>query len=237
MTELLLESVNEANFTNILWHIRVQTLTVLQNLDARQKRNVIVVLYENQLLRSDISAKVDLRGADLNGIGFCSSSTVACQMPFLYLPGIYAENIVFDRCSLPGAVFDRASMSGAKFLSCSMWNVQSSYANLIGAKFEGSYIYNANFSGAYLMKTSVVGGLLRKIDLTNTDLYQSDISDELLFPSKNNALGLNILMNTRFPNGSFVYINKESLPIRNAFTPPVSPDCITEIDFVVHLFF
>ena len=211
MTALLLERANEAIFTKILSHFRVQTLTALQNLDARRKRNVIVFLYENQLLRSDISPQVDLRGADFNGIRFWSSSTVACQMPFLYLPGIYAENIVFDRCSLPDAVFDRAAMSGAKFFECSIWNVQFTHANLTGAQFHGNQLSTTNFSGAFLIRSSIKNGFFRSVDLTSTDLYQSDIDNQLLFPKNSFGLSPHIFRNTRFPNGSFVYLEEENL--------------------------
>ena len=215
MTALLLERANEANFTKILWHVRVQTLTVLQNLDARQKKNVIVFLYENQLLRSDISPQVDLRGADFNGIRFWSSSTVACQMPFLYLPGIYAENIVFDRCSLFGAVFDRASMSSAKFLECGIAHVQFTDANLTGAQFHGNQLSTANFSGAFLIRSSIKNGFFRSVDLTSTDLYQSDIDNQLLFPKNSFGLSPHIFRNTRFPNGSFIHLERHNLFVTN----------------------
>jgi uncharacterized protein YjbI with pentapeptide repeats len=51
----------------------------------------------------------------------------------LYLPGIYAENIIFDHCSLSGAVFDNASMSEAKFIGCLMRDSRFGNTNLTRA--------------------------------------------------------------------------------------------------------
>jgi hypothetical protein len=77
MTNLLLNRADNQTIDKTLRHIRVQTLTVLPNLDVNRKRNVIVFLYENQLLRSDVLPNVDLHGANLNGLRFWSSSSVA----------------------------------------------------------------------------------------------------------------------------------------------------------------
>jgi uncharacterized protein YjbI with pentapeptide repeats len=75
-------------------------------------------------------------------------------------------------------------------------------------------MYNADFSSSYLTQSSITGGTFRKVNLTNADLYQSDISNELLHPSKFNSLRFHTFLNTRYPNGSFSYINRQNL-IRN----------------------
>ena len=235
VTKLLLEQPDEANFSEILLHIRVQTIIVLQNLDVYRKAQLVVFLYENRLLRGDLPSRVDLRGANFSGIRLWSSSTVACQFPFLYLPGIYAESSTFDTCSLSGAVFEHASMSSAQFLSCSMRYVQFAHSNLTRAQFEGNYMHGANFSGGYLTQSSIKNGFFRNVDLTNTDLYQSDISNELLNPSENIAFKKNTHLNTRFPNGSFVNIYKENILFKSQTADQV---CFIQIcEIIFHLIF
>ena len=222
MTELLLERIKDTNISEILLHIRVQTLTVLRSIDEKQKVSVMVFLYENGLLRGDSPFRVDLRGANFTGIQLWGSSNVACELPFLYLPGIYAEKINFYHCSLPGAVFDNASMSLAKFVSCSLWNAQFVRSNLTGAQFEGNHLSTSNFSGAYLSQSSIKSGFFRTVNLANTDLYQSDIADEMLFPTINLGLSSHTFLNTRFPNGSFVYLENKNLFFRDQSAFPVS---------------
>jgi uncharacterized protein YjbI with pentapeptide repeats len=211
MTELLLNRNENANISMILLHIRVQTLTVLQTLDMNRKRDVIVFLYENRLLQSDGSSTVDLRGANLNGMRFWSSSTVACHLPLLYLPGVYAENIIFDGCSLSGAVFDGSSMSAAKFLTCGMRDTSFVNTNLTRAQFQGNVLHTVSFSGSQLVQSSIKNGVFKDIDLTNVDLYQAEVADELLHPSKNADKAPHTFLNTRYPNGSFTHMNRENL--------------------------
>ena len=225
MTNLLLNRADNLTINKTLRHIRVQTLTVLQNLDANRRRDVIVFLYENQLLRSDVLPHVDLHGANLNGLRFWSSSSVACLLPYLYLPGTYAEKIIFDHCSLMGAVFDNASMSSAKFIGCPLRNARFVNTDLTEAQFQGNYVYLADFSGSYLTQSSITGGTFREVDLTNADLYQSDISNELLHPFAFSILRAHTFLNTRYPNGSFSYMNRQNF-IGN--DESISQVCINE---------
>ena len=233
MTELLLDRDHDANITKILLHIRVQTLTVVQNLDVNQKRDVIVFLYENRLLRSDEFPHVDLHGANLSGMKFWSSSTVACLLPFLYLPGTYLENVIFDGCLLTDAVFDDASLSAAKFLKCSIANTKFMNSNLTGAQFQGNGLYYTDFSGSHLVQSSITGGIFLRVNLTNADLYQSKISDELLYPSKNVDKRYNTFLQTRLPNGSFTDMNRQSLIVNN---DKASQVCIIEKLEILNLF-
>lgn len=48
------------------------------------------------------------------------SSAEWYSFPFLYLPGIYAENMVFGGSILTDAIFENASMAGSKFLSSNL---------------------------------------------------------------------------------------------------------------------
>ena len=119
-------------------------------------------------------------------------------------------------------MFDNASMSLAKFVSCSLWNAQFVQSNLTGAQFEGNHLSTSNFSGAYLSQSSIKSGFFRTVNLANTDLYQSDIADEMLFPTINLGLSSHTFLNTRFPNGSFVYLENKNLFFLDQSAFPVS---------------
>ena len=208
---LLLDEDLEYNIEKSLLQIRVQTLTVLKNLDPNRKRDVILFLYENRLLLNGQPPTVDLHGADLNGIKFIKSSTEVCTLPRLYLPGVSAENIVFDGCRLDVAVFDDASMVGATFHSCNLERAHFHHANLRKANFDSNQLHRANFTGAHLVQSSIRGGVFHGVDLTNTDLFQTDIREQLLYSSAVSGLNSNLLVNIRYPNGSFGNIDTQDL--------------------------
>ena len=211
--ELLLDEHFQENMNKSLLLARVQTLTVLRHLDGHRKRDVILFLYENGLLRHDHPPNVDLRGANLNGMKFIRSSTEACDFRYLYLPGIYAESIAFDGCFLDEAVFDNASLVGARFDGCSLMQSNFVNTNLTRAQFHANLLYRANFTDASLVESSVDTGVFQQIDLTNTDLHRSHASDQVLNPMAHGGVSPNIFVNTRFPNGSFSEINKKDLII------------------------
>ena len=209
--EILLDDDFEYKMERSLLHIRVQTLTVLESLDPGRKQSVIRFLYENRLLRSNESMRLDLRGANLNGIRFSKSSTTSCHLMHLYLPGVYAENIVFDGCFLYSAVFDDASMTGAHFHACNLMSATFLSTNLSQAQFDGNQLYESNFLGAQLTQSTITGGIFQSIDLTNADLYQSSVSHQLLFPPVVGGLGPNTFVNTRHPDGSYIHIDTKNL--------------------------
>jgi uncharacterized protein YjbI with pentapeptide repeats len=213
MKELLLSAKFEENINKSLLHIRLQTLTVLKNLDIDRKHDVIIFLYENGLLRQDRPPHVDLHGADLNGMKFFKSSTQACDLNHLYLPGIYAENIIFDSCLLINGIFDNAQMIGAQFHSCNLVSSSFINANLSQAQFHGNNLLGGNFTSASLIQSSIEAGYFQKLDLTNVDLYQSRINDKIINPSEFDKLPPNIFRNTRYPNGSFSIIKTNDLVI------------------------
>jgi uncharacterized protein YjbI with pentapeptide repeats len=209
--ELLLDEHFQENMNKSLLLARVQTLTVLRHLDGHRKRDVILFLYENGLLRHDRPPNVDLRGANLIGMKFIQSSTEACDLKYLYLPGVYAENIVFDGCLLDEAVFEHASLVGARFGDCSLMQSNFANANLTRAQLRANLLYRANFTGASLVESSLETGVFQQVDLTNSDLYRSQASDQLLNPMAHGGVSPNIFVNTRFPNGSFSEINTKNL--------------------------
>lgn len=213
--EILLDEAFENKTAKSLMQIRAQTLTALQNLDPRRKRDVIVYLYENHLIRGDARHPLDLRGANLNNVEFSKLDMDSCDLSYLYLPGIHAENIVFDACSLLYAVFNDASMPGARFVGSLMSESSFLNANLTGAHLHDNDLYASTFAGSNLFSSTIDGGVFERIDLTNVNLYRSSISDSLLHLLADGGLAPNTFLNTRFPNGSFSAINDNGLIVES----------------------
>ncbi|CAF0850739.1 unnamed protein product [Adineta steineri] len=211
MTDLLLSKRYDTNINESLLHIRVQTLTVLRNLDGARKSDVIRFLYESHLIHSNQPIKVHLNGSDLTGLKFIKSSAESCDLTDIYLPGVYGENILFEGCLLDRAVFDHAEMCGTVFQSCSLVNSTFLETNLTKAHFQDNQLFAAKFNGALLSHSSIKGGVLQGMDFTNADLYQSDIDHEVFYPLAHGGLIANIFINARHPNGSFFAIDTNDL--------------------------
>ena len=180
------------------------------SIDAQRKRDIILFLYENKLIHAESDFKVDLRGADLNGVRFAKSSALSCELDSLYLPSINAENIIFDECTLHKAVFQDSEMSGATFQSCLMESTEFTNANLTGARLHDNDLHRSSFVGSTLRRSSIKGGTFGQVDLSNADLYRSVISAEQLFTLSSSVMKPNTLVNTRLPNGSFTPIKVDT---------------------------
>lgn len=206
ISSLLLSNLNDST-GKIKSHIRSKTLNALLHIDATQKTDIILFLYENYLIRSNYpELALDLSTADLNNCQFKHP----CKLEYLYLPNVLADSIVFNRCKLRRAVFNGSSMVGANFI----------YSHASGAYFDGVNLTNAiftktnnlkiNFANAILVRTSFNNGPnLQNVNLMNADLFQSDLTDEqfaFVYFSQSNTL-----LNTRFPNGSFSPIDSSQL--------------------------
>ena len=207
MKELLLDKDFQENMNKSLLHMRVQTLTVLKYLDGRRKCDVILYLYENGLLRHDQTPNINLRGADLTGLEFTRSSTASCDLSFLYLPGILGTDVKFNHCSLQQAIFHDAELVNAQFHSCDLTHTRFIRVNLTKAKLINNLLHKTVFSDSYLSQSSIQGDTLVKVTIFNVDLYQSDISDQLLFGTDTDGSSYSFISHTRFPNGSFSPIN------------------------------
>jgi uncharacterized protein YjbI with pentapeptide repeats len=190
---------------NQLTYIRIQTLNALQQLDHDQKRQVIVFLYEHSLIRADSPKSVNLRGADLTGVKFVRSTSFLCELNNLHLAEVLADNIIFDGCQLERSVFNRASLHRAKFLNS--YVIYSSYqgAYMVRSVFNNTNTGNSNFASADLRNASF-SSFTKDGNFTNTDLFGSNLP-------VSNLLSRNIIINTRFPNGSFSAIDTKQLVV------------------------
>ena len=202
---LFVESKARADIMKV--HIRVKTLNILRHLEASQKRDIVLFLYEHQLIRSDLPERaVDLCDADLTDVRF----TRPCNLDYLYLPGVLADKIVFDGCMLTRAVFNRTSMVGAKFIHTHASGAQFVAANLTNVIFLQTNNLNINFANAILVRSSFVDGPSpQKVNFTNADLFQSDLTQKQL--SYVHHMDKNTLLNARLPDGSFSTIDSSQL--------------------------
>lgn len=209
---LLNPDFNRSNYEH-LQTIRVKTLTALRHLDQDYKKEIILFLYENNLIRSTlpIEKRLDLDGADLsNGLVFRYTTKNRCILNYLYLVGVFASNIIFDGCELIGSIFDRSILSQSQFINCSLEKSFFVESNLHQTNFLYTDLDENNFTSAILTETRFYEGIFRQIDLKNADLFRSNLTDKELFDLFNTKRQ-NILMNTRFPNGSFPIIDSKQL--------------------------
>jgi uncharacterized protein YjbI with pentapeptide repeats len=121
MTKILFRKSSNQTSNEDLLHIRVKTLTALNYLDSNRRRDIILFLYESQLLRSDIN-RLDLTGANLNDVQFLGSSNSPILLDYLYLPGIKATNLVFKWCQLNNAIFDYSFLPNMKIINVGIAN-------------------------------------------------------------------------------------------------------------------
>ncbi|CAF1422646.1 unnamed protein product [Adineta steineri] len=215
ISKLLLDTkFNRSNPEHLL-HIRVKTLTVLRNVDAHRKRDIVLFLYESRLLRSDVmpNERLSLKDADLNGLEFIGSSTISIQLDYLYLPDVYLSNGIFEWCTLDYAVFDNASMSNMKLINSSIWSTSFRGIYAPDATMGDLIFYNNSFIGATLVRTLFIGGIvwLEKVDLTNVDLLGSHDSQGKLIHYDFTSQDQIIRFNTRFADGSFDDIDSSEL--------------------------
>jgi len=204
ISKIILNSEFNKSDVKKLTYIRTQTLNALHQLDLNQKREVIVFLYENGLIRAKTSNPVDLRGADLTGVKFVRSASFLCELNDLYLARVLADNILFDGCQLKQSVFNGASLNGAKFLNSNTPDCSYEGADMVQVIFNGTNTWGVNFASADLRNASFFS-TLTKTNCTNTDLSGSNLSKQSLSDPRN------IYINTRFPNGSFSAIDTKQL--------------------------
>jgi uncharacterized protein YjbI with pentapeptide repeats len=215
ISALLLDNKFNRSNSEYLLHLRVKTLTVLRHVDVPRKRDIILFLYESRLIRSDMpdNERLNLNSADLHDVQFLGSSGTPFQLDYLYLPGIYAPNIVFSWCALENAVFDNASISNAKIINSTIAN--SSFRRIYAPDLTigDAMLHQTNFTEAVPVRTYFISvtDWNEAIDLTNADLlgsynrYESSV-DFNYFDHRSL-----ILRNARLPGGSFRSIDSSNL--------------------------
>ncbi|CAF1435568.1 unnamed protein product [Adineta steineri] len=180
---------NRSNPEHLLY-LRVKTLTALRHVDVNRKRDIILFLHESRLIRN-----------------------APYQLDYIYLPGIYAPNIVFSWCSLKYAVFDHASMSNAQILNSTISYSSFYQINAPNAIIGDIIFHRNNFSNAILIGTHFSGiiGWKEGVFLTNADLFVSYTFEESALNFHNYDINSLNFQNLRFPDGSFRSIDSSNL--------------------------
>ena len=204
VSEILLSpNFNRSNIDH-LQPIQVKVITALRRLDSSHKRDIIFYLYANKLIRNDLPPefRLDLRGADLNGVEFVKSGKGSCILNDIFLSGILASNIVFSGCELDRSNFEGSIMVQSQFYNCSLGFAKLSDVNLEYAVFQGNMFWRTIFAGSSLLRSSFAHSTLFFVDFTNTDIFGSNITTDQLFGVHSTNITTNIVRNLRLPNGS-----------------------------------
>ncbi|CAF0861930.1 unnamed protein product [Adineta steineri] len=203
---LLKPSFNRSNRQQMNY-IGFKTIDVLRHLSKIQKRDVILFLYNHELIRREKpeSQRVILKGADLTDVHFIRSNSMDCDLRNISLSSVLASNIVFERCDINNVAFDNAWMVGAKFTGSLMQGVRFYKANLADAIFDGNNMNQISFSHASLVNSKFLGIKPVSADFTNADLLNSDLTPKDLSATTHN------FSNARYPNGSFPVVSNTQL--------------------------
>ncbi|CAF1082378.1 unnamed protein product [Adineta steineri] len=169
----------------------------------------------DRLIRSDIpdTERLNLISADLQNVQFLGSPDTPYQLDYIYLPGIYAPNIVFSWCSLKYAVFDHASMSNVQILNSTISYSSFYQINAPNAIIGDIIFHRNNFANAILIGTHFAGimGWKEGVFLTNADLFVSYTFEESALNFHNYDINSLNFQNLRFPDGSFRSIDSSNL--------------------------
>jgi hypothetical protein len=126
------------------------------------------------------------------------------------LPGVFASDIIFAGCELEGSIFSRSILTQSQFINCSLEKSSFIESSLHQTIFHNTDLDRTNFSGAVLTEMTFFDGIFQQVDLTNADLFRSNLTNSELNIFFNTSKA-NIFANTRFPNGSFSYIDSQQL--------------------------
>jgi uncharacterized protein YjbI with pentapeptide repeats len=172
ISKYLLISLNDSAEKTKL-HVRAITLNVLLNLGSSQKREIILFLDDSYLVRSDyLQVAIHLSTADLTSCHFKH----LCNLNNLYLPGVLADNIVFDGCKLRRVLFNGFLMVGAKFIRSHASGSHFDAIILTHTIFIQTNSLKINFVNTILVHSSFADGSnLQKVNLMNVDRFESDL--------------------------------------------------------------
>ncbi|CAF0893038.1 unnamed protein product [Adineta ricciae] len=191
-----------------LRYIRTKTTLVLRRLNAERKKDVLIFLYETNLIKD---YRLNLREADFNQIEL----TCPSQFRDLYLPGIICSNAIFINCQFISANFDQANLVNARFINSTLQNASFIETNLDRGHFIRSIILYNDFSGASLVQANFLQAqLVQGNNFTYADLYHANITNDQL-EGKNSIVIEHDFRYARFPNGSFVLPNRSENLIIN----------------------
>ena len=148
---------------------RVLTLRVLPSLNKAQKRQLLLYLWESELIRKDEPimnlARADLSEASLSGANLSEASLSGANLSEASLSGANLSEASLSGANLSGADLTDATLVGANLTDATLYN-----AHLSGADLTDATLYNAHLNGANLTDAHLSGADLYKADLINANL-------------------------------------------------------------------
>ena len=185
MSELLLHENlrNSAQEDEVRMIARVRTLTVLNQLDTKRKRNVLQFLYESELIwvekpdtrkfknvisLSDANLNVaDLRYIDLSMADLNHANLKAAQLSksTLWFTNLNRSDLTYanlTEANCREAIFIRASMEFINLTKATLLKADLRDADLTGADLSDAELTGADLSGAFLYDAIVTDEQLAK---------------------------------------------------------------------------
>lgn len=205
VTKLLMSS----NETKRLVYIRAKTLVSLQKLNADRRKNVLLFLYESELIyhnpQKPMTSLLKVDSADFNGVSFEGTDESICSFKFLYLTHAYLSNASFISCYIDYSNFSSTIMHNTVFFKSLLFRTSFKFALLDKADFSSAKFYQTNFSGASLVGCNFTDAhwVNQAVDFTSANLTGAIISNKLLERST--------LKNALLPNGTWGPIQTKNL--------------------------
>jgi uncharacterized protein YjbI with pentapeptide repeats len=189
MSELLLNKDNplreSAEEDEVRKIARMQTLTVVLQLDGKQKGSVVQFLHESGLISTNQTI-IDLTGANLSGVILSGFQLREANLSRTDLSGASCVLTELSRANLNGA-----DLKGANLSLASLYHTNLSGAYLDRAYLSGADLFDANLSGAYLDGADLSGAYLTQADLSGAHLSGTYIrgrtSGNIYFAPPSNA--------------------------------------------------
>ncbi|CAF1437817.1 unnamed protein product [Rotaria magnacalcarata] len=207
VTKLLLSN----NETKRLVYIRAKTLVTLQQLDSERRKDVLLFLYESELIYHNplktTTTLLKVNNADFNGISFQRTEKVECTFKFLYLHHVYLSNASFIDCYIDYSNFSHSLMYNTVFFKALLFRTSFKFALLDRANFNQAKFYQTDFSGASLAGCNFRDAhwIHQGLTFTSANLTGAILSNQQLERS--------ILTNALLPNGTWGPIRTTSLVV------------------------
>lgn len=198
--------------------ISSKTLTLLRFLEVKRKQNIILFLYERNLLQDN---RLNLHGADFNNV------ELVCPHDFryFYVAGVSWSHAYFINCPLQFANFDNTYLKYASFINSTIQDASFIKANLDYSRFIHTNVRNSNFNyGSLIQAAFFQANIVQGNNFSNADLYQANLTNEQLEGKQISIIGHDF-RHARFPNGSFGLIDPAENLILNG-------NAETEVEFL-----
>ena len=138
---------------------RRRTLRVLERLDRDHKKDLLELLWEQQLIRRE-EGIVDGRKREAYVVGLSGADLREANLRYI---------------TLEGAALDGANLENADLREAKLSGIDLGGAYLSGADFSGAYLSNASLREAKLQRKDELN--LRGADLSGADLSGADLTD------------------------------------------------------------